>query len=147
MPHHDHGPAGSDQVGAIPGAQKASSCAGGVRPGWTGTRPARADGGISSPIPARTRSRHPPASRSRRASHRTRRSAPSAPALLAGTAGDRKPRDVVPVRRRVAPALPVLEAHILYVSRKYLPLKLRTFIDFFVEYVSKMPLLKPIEPG
>ena len=29
--------------------------------------------------------------------------------------------------------------YLVYVSRKYLPLKLRTFIDFVVDHVSKLP--------
>jgi DNA-binding transcriptional LysR family regulator len=46
--------------------------------------------------------------------------------------------------------IPVLTEHTLrdvtlylvYVSRKYVPLKIRTFVDFFVEYVSRFPLPK-----
>ena len=50
-----------------------------------------------------------------------------------------------PVFRNVL--LPVLAEHTLgdptmyfvYVSRRYVPLKIRTFVDFFVEYVSRFP--------
>lgn len=46
--------------------------------------------------------------------------------------------------------IPVLAEHTLgdvtmyfvYVSRKYVPLKIRTFVDFFVEYVSRFPRSK-----
>jgi DNA-binding transcriptional LysR family regulator len=37
--------------------------------------------------------------------------------------------------------------YLVYVSRKYMPLKLRTFIDFFLDYPSRIPLPKPLEPG
>jgi len=32
----------------------------------------------------------------------------------------------------------------VYVSRKYVPLKIRTFVDFFVEFVSRYPTPRPI---
>jgi DNA-binding transcriptional LysR family regulator len=46
--------------------------------------------------------------------------------------------------------IPVLAEHAIgdvtmyfvYVSRKYVPLKIRTFVDFFLEYVSRFPLPK-----
>ena len=46
--------------------------------------------------------------------------------------------------------IPVLAEHtfgdftmyFVYVSRKYVPLKIRTFVDFFVEYVSRFPRRK-----
>jgi DNA-binding transcriptional LysR family regulator len=46
--------------------------------------------------------------------------------------------------------IPVLAGHtfgdvtmyVVYMSRKYVPLKIRTFVDFFVEYVSRFPLPK-----
>ena len=46
--------------------------------------------------------------------------------------------------------IPVLAEHTIgdvtmyfvYVSRKYVPLKIRTFVDFFLEYVSRFPLPK-----
>jgi DNA-binding transcriptional LysR family regulator len=52
--------------------------------------------------------------------------------------------------------VPVLPSHavwqanvyLVYVSRKYVPLKLRAFIDFLVEYVSKFPPIKlPVAPA
>jgi DNA-binding transcriptional LysR family regulator len=33
--------------------------------------------------------------------------------------------------------------YILYVSRKYVPLKIRTFVDFLVDYSAKMPQFQP----
>jgi DNA-binding transcriptional LysR family regulator len=46
--------------------------------------------------------------------------------------------------------IPVLAEHtpgdvtmyFVYISRKYVPLKIRTFVDFFLEYVSRFPLPK-----
>jgi DNA-binding transcriptional LysR family regulator len=54
-----------------------------------------------------------------------------------------------PVFRSVL--IPVLPEHTLgdftlyfvYVSRKYVPLKIRTFVDFFVEYMSRFPVPRP----
>lgn len=34
--------------------------------------------------------------------------------------------------------------YVVYVSRKHLPLKIRTFIDFFVEFAAKLPEPKPL---
>jgi DNA-binding transcriptional LysR family regulator len=36
-----------------------------------------------------------------------------------------------------------LTLYFVYVSRRYVPLKIRTFVDFFVEYVSHFPIPKP----
>jgi DNA-binding transcriptional LysR family regulator len=33
--------------------------------------------------------------------------------------------------------------YVLYVSRKYVPLKIRTFVDFVVEYTAKLPNFEP----
>jgi DNA-binding transcriptional LysR family regulator len=44
---------------------------------------------------------------------------------------------------------PLFEAtlYLLYVSRTYMPLKIRTFVDFFVESIARIPNLKPAPAG
>jgi DNA-binding transcriptional LysR family regulator len=33
--------------------------------------------------------------------------------------------------------------YLVYVSRRHLPLKIRTFVDFFVEFAAKIPQPRP----
>ena len=53
------------------------------------------------------------------------------------------------VLQPVLSAYPFSEAtlYIVYVSRKYVPLKMRTLIDFFVEATGKIPKFKPAAAG
>lgn len=50
---------------------------------------------------------------------------------------------LTPVLTRYSSAEPTL--HLVYVSRKYLPLKTRAFMDFIIEHVSKLPDQKLID--
>lgn len=53
------------------------------------------------------------------------------------------------VLKPILPEYPLSEAtlYIVYVSRKYLPLKMRTFIDFFVDAAGRIPKFKPAAAG